>query len=86
MSKDYSDFIEKLENQHSWPSEYMFKFIVPSDVENEIKQIFSGQSITSRESSKGNYTSITVKMMINSTDEVIRIYEEAHKVEGVIAL
>ena len=64
----------------------MFKFIVPSDVEDEVRKIFKGQEVTSRESSKGNYRSITVKMMINSTEEVIQIYEEAHKVEGIIAL
>ena len=86
MKKDYSEFIEKLENQHTWPSEYMFKFIVPSNLEDEVRKIFDGQKVTSRESSKGNYSSITVKMMINSTKEVIQIYEEAHKVEGIIAL
>ena len=86
MSKDYSDFIEKLENEHTWPSEYMFKFIVPIEAEDKIKNIFKGQEIQSRESSKGKYMSVTVKMMINSTDEVIKIYEEAHKIDDIIAL
>ncbi len=86
MAKDYSQFIEKLENQHEWPSEYMFKFIVPSEAEDAIKKIFKGQNIQSRESSKGKYTSITVTMLIYSTEQVIEIYELAHEVEGVIAL
>jgi putative lipoic acid-binding regulatory protein len=86
VNKDYSDFIEKLEDQHTWPSEYMFKFIVPSYSEEQVRGIFQGHHLQARESSKGNYTSITVKMMINSTSEVIEIYEEAYKIKGVISL
>jgi len=86
VAKDYSKFIEKLEDQHEWPSEYMFKFIVPSEAEEAIRKIFKGQRVQSRESSKGKYTSLTVTMLIYSTDQVIEIYELAHQVEGVIAL
>ena len=86
MNKDYSDFIKQLEDQHTWPSEYMFKFIVPRNSEEEVRNIFQDQELLARESSNGNYTSITVKMVINATSEVIKIYEEAYKIEGIISL
>ena len=32
-------FKEKLENEHSFPGQYIFKFIVPIDKENEVLAI-----------------------------------------------
>ena len=64
----------------------MFKFIVPKDKEKQLTNIFREDRIESRASSKGNYISITVRKMISETYDVIRIYEEAHQIEGVIAL
>ena len=86
MKKDYSEFIEKLENQHTWPSEYMFKFIVPNGKEEEVKKLFPKNILTEKPSRTGKYVSITAKIMIASSDAVIEIYEEASKIEGLIAL
>lgn len=85
-SEKYNDFKDKLERIHEWPSLYTFKFIVPSGKEEEILKIFPMHDVKQKTSSKGNYTSLTAKIMAPSSDEVIRIYLEAHKVEGVIAL
>lgn len=82
----YSDFKDKLDNQHVWPSLYMFKFIVPKGIEDQIISLFPKNELTSKASKEGNYISITAKIMMGSSDEVIRIYQEAHKIEGVIAL
>ena len=86
MKEKYANFIEQLENHYTWPSEYMFKFIVNRNKEKELIQIFEGDQVEAKESSKGNYVSITVTKMINNTEDVISIYEEAHQIEGVIAL
>lgn len=82
----FTDFKTKLDKIHEWPSLYTFKFIVPSGKEEEILKIFPMHDVSQKQSSKGNYTSLTAKIMAPSSDEVIRIYKEAHKVEGVIAL
>ena len=81
-----SSFREKLEKEYQWPSLYKFKFIVPKGKENEIKEIFPRHEVIERPSSKGNYISLTVNIMAPSSDAVIDIYIQAHKVEGVIAL
>lgn len=86
MNKDYSTFKERLDRNHTWPAEYMFKFIVPKGKEDQISVLFSQKDVSTKESSSGNYISVTSRMMIKSSEEVIRIYEEAQKVEGVIAL
>ena len=64
----------------------MFKFIAPKGKENEIRLLFPKNDIKEKISKQGNYSSLTIKMMINSSEQVIHIYKEANKVEGVIAL
>ena len=86
FKKDINKFKKRLDKIHEWPSLYTFKFIVPTGKENEILKIFPMHDVKQKSSSQGNYTSLTAKIMAPSSDEVIRIYLEAHEVEGVIAL
>lgn len=86
MSDNFKAFRDKLEEGYSWPSLYMFKFIVPKGKEDEVAKLFPKHEIKSRESTQGNYISITVQLMCNTSDEIIGIYENAHKIEGLIAL
>lgn len=81
-----AEFKEKLDQQHSWPSLYMFKFIVPREKEHQIQTLFPYNELSTKESAGGKYVSVTAKVMMGSSDDVIRIYEEAYKVEGVISL
>lgn len=80
------DFKRKLEEQHSFPGIYMFKFIVPSGKEDEVMNILPGGNISSKSSKQGSYVSVTAELMMKSSDEVIAIYEQAHEIEGLIAL
>jgi len=84
--KSILDFRQKLDQQYNWPALYMFKFIVPRGKEQGIKKLFPKNDILEKLSTKGNYSSLTIQMMLNSSEEVIRIYTEANQVEGVIAL
>jgi uncharacterized protein len=85
-NNSFVEFKEKLDSQHVWPSLYMFKFIVPKGIEQKILSLFPRNELTIKKSKKGNYISLTAKVMIGSSDEIIRIYKEAYKIEGVIAL
>lgn len=79
---------EKLDQQE-WPAVYMFKFIVPSDNHKIalVEALFGEEAIVDLRSSKnGKYTSISAKEMMLSTDHIIQKYEEASKIEGLIAL
>lgn len=93
-SKQSADFYKRLKTQleenFSWPSTYLYKFIVPSDAAKvaAIRAIFSSEKaeINTRESSKGNFTSVSVKLRMKSADAVIEKYLEVSAVEGVISL
>ena len=86
----YNRLREQLEGDTKWPSPYLYKFIVPSDLEKiaEIEAVFDGTDavINTRDSSKGTYTSVSIKVTMNSPDAVIEKYLEVSKVEGVISL
>ncbi|NQX77445.1 DUF493 family protein [Gilvibacter sp.] len=86
----YQRLKAQLEENFSWPSTYLYKFIVPSDPEKitAIKDIFanSGADLQTKESSKGTFTSVSVKVRMKSPDAVIEKYLEVSKVEGVISL
>ncbi len=93
MSKE-SDFYKKLklslEETTSFPTEYMYKFIIPTSKEKfaMIESIFNnlGAVINSKLSKNDKYTSLTILVQMNSSDEIIVKYKEVSKVEGVISL
>lgn len=82
----YSDFKQKLDQEHRWPTIYMFKFVVPSKKVEEFYVLFDKESLQSKESKGGNYFSFTLKKMMTSSQEVVEIYLKAKKIEGIIAL
>jgi putative lipoic acid-binding regulatory protein len=86
----YNRLRQQLEEDTSWPAPYLYKFIVPAQLEKiaEIEAIFDRTDalIQTRDSSKGNYTSVSVKVMMKSPDAVIQKYIEVSSVEGVISL
>lgn len=95
MEKNDSEaFYKKLKTQLSetsvWPSDYLYKFIVPSDSENisVIHKIFdnTGAVITSKKSKKGKYTSVSIIVNMANPDAVIKKYKEVGSLEGVISL
>jgi uncharacterized protein len=77
---------EKLDQHYAWPELYTFKFIVPKGKEKEVTNLFPNHHHSQRDSKNGNYTSITVQMMMPSTDSVIDVYVATSKIEGIIAL
>jgi uncharacterized protein len=87
MNKEWlTSFQQKLDQHYAWPSLYMFKFIVPTGKEEEVKKLFPLHTSTEKQSKQGNYTSITIQMMMPSSEAVITIYQQASAIEGLIAL
>ena len=67
----------------------MFKFIIPNSDEkvNTIKQLFPPKTEFAFKTSKDiRFISITVKIKMKNADEVIDIYSQANKIEGLLAL
>ena len=89
MNQDFNGLREKL-GDLSFPTIYLFKFIVKSDVHKiaQIESLFNSKRAQIRltESSKGNYVSISAKEVMLSVDEIIDIYIKSSKINGVIAL
>jgi uncharacterized protein len=86
---DYTQLLLRLVKDFVWPTEYMFKFIVPFDAKslNEVKELFSKEAkINHRESSGGKYVSVTAIQLMDNPDEVIAIYQKAEKIDKIIAL
>jgi hypothetical protein len=92
--KNPEDFYNKLRKQleevHTWPTTYLFKFIIPADLEKfaEVEKVFDDTEalISTRDSSKGKYTGVTVKVPMKDPDDVIKRYKEVSKIEGIVSL
>ena len=82
----FKSFGEKLDQHYAWPSLYIFKFIVPKGKEEELKKLFPLHTSSEKQSKNGNYSSITIQMMMPSSKAVIAIYQQAAAIEGLIAL
>lgn len=79
-------FRESLEQHYSWPALYTFKFIVPRGKEEELRVLFPRHEISEKESAGGKYVSLTIRMMVNSSEAVILVYERVQNIEGIISL
>ena len=77
---------DRLDEFYDWPYEYLFKFIAPVDKLPEVEAIFGGAPFRSRLSKNGNYTSLSGKMEMHSSDQVLTIYRRISEIEGAMAL
>ncbi len=85
---DFQSLKDKLA-QLEYPLLYMFKFVVPSDNQKiaQVSSMFGEEAqITLKESQKGNYTSLTIRVVMLSPDEIVEKYAEASHITGLIAL
>ena len=94
-SNNSKEFYTKLKSQlyetSSWPTAYLFKFIVTSDQHkvDAIESVFDnlGAVINSTASKKGNYVSISIHVVMKDPEAVIEKYKLISRdVEGVISL
>lgn len=83
---DFESFREKLEIEYEWPSLYTFKFIVPREQEDAVTELFPKIEVSTKESSGGKYISITARLMANSSEAIISVYQKAAFIEGLISL
>jgi putative lipoic acid-binding regulatory protein len=94
MDKDTKEFYERLRtelnNSNTWPAEYLFKFIVPTNpkkietVENAFNNM--GAVIVTKHSKTGKYTSVSIDVQMTNAQKIIDKYLELSSVEGIISL
>jgi len=87
----YNNLKEKLYDTAIWPSEYLYKFIVKTDLLKikTIESVFDnmGAVIKTIPSRKGNYTSVSITVVMQTPESIIVKYKEVgSQVEGVISL
>ncbi|MFT6633576.1 MAG: putative lipoic acid-binding regulatory protein [Bacteriovoracaceae bacterium] len=83
---DTNKFKALLDEQITWPDYYSFKFITKTEQKTLVMDLLSDHSIVEKPSKNGKYTSITSKKILNSSDEVIAVYNSISHVSGVITL
>lgn len=94
MDKKTEDFYirlkSELEESTTWPSVYLYKFIVPTNATNInlVENTFNnmGAVIKTNSSKTGKYTSISVNVTMQNADKVIEKYQELSTIEGIISL
>lgn len=90
QSEFYAKLKESLDNESTYPSEYLFKFIVPMTKNQlaEVKNVFDlpGVVVDTKASKTNKYNSVSVRMIVKSSDEIIEKYKEVALVEGIISL
>ncbi len=90
MTEEESErFKQKLSETMSFPSVYMYKFIIESANRNIalIENLFDEEAeILTKESKAGKYISITAKQVVMSADEIISVYQKAAKIKGIMFL
>ena len=94
MDKKSEEFYNRLKQELSdstiWPSEYLFKFIVPTDPEKilQVESAFNGMGavIKTTKSKNGNYTSVSIDVRMQSSQSVIDKYIQLSEIEGIISL
>lgn len=94
MDQKSEEFYKRLKQELTestvWPSEYLFKFIVPSSadkitgIENAFDQM--GAVIVTTQSKTGKYTSVSINVTMPSAQSVIDKYIEMSSIEGIISL
>lgn len=86
----YKKFKERLDDTTEFPSNYTFKFIVPSDNKRiaEVQRLFDGSrpQFQMKESKTGKYTSVTAVVYVLDADQVIHYYQQASSIEDVYML
>lgn len=86
----YAKLKLQLEETTVFPSDYLYKFIVPA-TENRVQSvqdIFDGVGavINTKKSKTGKYVSVSIRLKVDSSDKVINYYKEAEKIKGIISL
>ncbi len=82
----WTNFRALLDDQTDFPADYTFKFIVPLEHMPELQRLLADYELQTRASRNGNYISTTLSPRMESSADVIALYEHVSGVEGLIAL
>ncbi|WP_035667741.1 DUF493 family protein [Flavobacterium sp. 83] len=92
--KEATEFYERLKVEldmsNTWPAEYLFKFIVPTENDNieRVESAFDcmGAVIKTTKSKTGKFTSISVDVTMKDSQEIVDKYIEVSTIKGIVSL
>lgn len=76
----------RLDEQHSWPGPYLFKFVVPEPQRQNLLGLMPTGLLEERWSKNGRYVSLSLKTQMPHSQAVIEVYKRVQGVEGLISL
>ena len=80
-------FKERLDGYYDWPCAYTFKFIAPRERLEEVVALFDAEvAVSTRDSKRGNYVSVTAEVVMRDSEEVVAVYRRAGEIDGVMPL
>ena len=94
MDQKTKEFYERLkvelDNSNTWPAIYLFKFIVPTDIDKiqRVESAFDcmGAVINTKKSKTGKFTSISIDVTMKDSQEIVDKYLEVSTIEGIVSL
>lgn len=82
----YGKFKNKLDEVHTWPSSYLFKFVVPQAKKGELLSMMPAGMVQERSSSNEKYVAISLTAQMDNSDEVVAVYKQVAQIEGIVTL
>jgi putative lipoic acid-binding regulatory protein len=86
MTDKHEQFKRVLDECHEWPCPYLYKFILPTKNLSQFVDLFPENTIETRESKNGKYTSITMQTHMASSKEVMDVYTKASQIPDLMSL
>jgi uncharacterized protein len=88
-AEELEKFKQKLIETTTFPSVYMFKFIVKTENRTIalVENLFDAEAdLHTKESENGKYISITANQVVMGVEEIIDVYKKASEIKGIIFL
>ena len=86
----YNRLKTELANTSEWPSEYLYKFIIPTEIKKiqELENAFDnmGAVMVTHQSKTAKYTSLSVNVLMESPEAVVEKYILVSNIKGLISL
>ena len=75
-----------LEQKHTAPFQYHFKFVMPISSVEEFSKLIPGIETTSRLSANSKFASISFDFDAQSAQDVVDLYERVQSIPGLLSL
>jgi len=86
----YTKLLLQLEETTTFPAVYLYKFIIPTNKEEQKKLLNKfdnlGATIDTKHSKNGKYTSFSIHVKMDTAAAVIQKYKDVSDIKGIISL